>query len=72
MIICSMPGCSTTAGCKCGNGFPWQRPENPLPNVYVLPPEDFDKILADLESPSPPTESIKRGAELLRKMYPRS
>ena len=63
MRICSMPGFDTTAGCKCNNGL-WNRPF-----VYVLPPEDFDRILHDLENPSPPTESIKRGAELLRKLY---
>lgn len=29
MIICSRPECSSTAGCKCGNGWPWQYPQMP-------------------------------------------
>lgn len=39
--------------------------------IVVLSPEEFDRIIADLENPSPPTESILRGAELLRKLYHR-
>jgi len=40
--------------------------------VVVLEPEEFDRVVTDLQNPDPPTESIKRGAELLRKLYPRT
>jgi hypothetical protein len=74
----SVGGPMICPSCDCGNpphignpnllGSTW-----PLPiGVYVLPPDDFDKVLHDLENPSPPTESIRRGAELLRKLYRRS
>ena len=29
MRVCSMPGCQTSAGCKCGGGWPWQYPQAP-------------------------------------------
>ena len=37
--------------------------------VYEVEPDEFDRIRDDLKNPSPPTESIKRGAELIRKLY---
>lgn len=41
-----------------------------FPGVIVLDSEEFDRVVADLQSPQPPTESIKQGAELLRQLYP--
>lgn len=39
------------------------------PGVVVVSPEEFDRIIDNMENPSEPSESIKRGAELLRKLY---
>ena len=40
-----------------------------FPGAFVVDDDEFDRIIHDLQNPKPPSNSIKRGAELLRKLY---
>lgn len=55
-----------TLACECP---PMQTRTTNNTGVYVLEPDEFDRVMHDLQNPAAPTESIKRGAELIRKLY---
>lgn len=42
---------------------------NGFPGVIVMDDEAFDEAVRVLQNPSPPTLSIVRGAEMLRRLY---
>jgi hypothetical protein len=50
MRVCSMPGCQTSAGCKC-HAWPWQYPQVPsyLSHSTGPAPGSIEERLARLE-----------------------